>query len=152
MATPETASAVPAPTDIALKTDRRLPWFFGRGMAAERLEIANRLTEGLVRDKTRGGGHTGLRPSEGIFPCFAVAAVYSGEQNGLHQMSYFRALSTEIIPAYLMRYLTRTMHSRTFSPMVAEITVEPRTARFTSPVSLTVTTAASALAHFTSPS
>jgi hypothetical protein len=30
-------------------------------------------------------------------PCFAVAAVYSGEQNGLHQMYYFRALSAEII-------------------------------------------------------
>ena len=30
-------------------------------------------------------------------PCFAVAAVYSGEQNGLHQMYYFRALSSEII-------------------------------------------------------
>jgi hypothetical protein len=30
-------------------------------------------------------------------PCFAVAAVYSGEQNGMNQMYYFRALSLEII-------------------------------------------------------
>ena len=33
-------------------------------------------------------------------PCFAVAAVYSGEQNGLHQMYYFRALSSEIKTGY----------------------------------------------------
>ena len=30
-------------------------------------------------------------------PCFAVAAVNSGEQNGLNQIYYFRALSSEII-------------------------------------------------------
>ena len=30
-------------------------------------------------------------------PCFAVAAVYGGEQNGLNQIYYFRTLSSEII-------------------------------------------------------
>jgi len=30
-------------------------------------------------------------------PYFAVSAVYSGEQNGLNQMYYFRILNSEII-------------------------------------------------------
>ena len=30
-------------------------------------------------------------------PCFAVAAAYCGEQNGLNQMYYFRIFNTEII-------------------------------------------------------
>ena len=33
-------------------------------------------------------------------PCFAVAAVYSGEQNGLNQMYYFRIFNSEIITKY----------------------------------------------------
>ena len=109
MATPETASAAPAPTDIsmrrALKTDQRFP--------------SSKKMQSIFFD---------MQKAEAI-PAPALS-----------------------LSACLTRYLTRTMHSRTFSPMVAEITVEPRPARCTSPVSLTVTTVTSALAHFTSPS
>ena len=45
----------------------------------------------------RGGGLDITSEPKGrkeYLPCFAVAAVYSGEQNGLHQMYY---LSSEII-------------------------------------------------------
>ncbi len=38
-------------------------------------------------------------------PCFAVAAVYGGEQNGSNQIYYFRIFNSEII--YLKKKIKR---------------------------------------------
>ena len=58
-------------------------------------------------------------------PCFAVAAVYGGEQNGFNQMYYFRVLNLEIIttvydsPGRLSRAAARLFPAQHYNQFIS---------------------------------
>lgn len=55
-------------------------------------------------------------------PYFAVAAVYSGEQNGLNQIQHFRVLSSEIL--YLVSVKSTADSQRFFNKTAVFIGAE----------------------------